>query len=62
MFAKLTENMELMDLVAQYYDYVAEFDDIAEKETQLKGMRDEKQAILDDLIRQYNSLDIDPST
>jgi hypothetical protein len=62
LFAELTNNRELMELVAKYYDYVAQYDQIVVKQTQLKGMRDEKQALLDDLIRQYNTLDIDPST
>lgn len=66
-FAKLTmsvwrlmqefgKNKELMKYVMKYYDLVAEYDELVVKKYQLIQVKDEKQALLDGLLAEYNGL------
>ena len=66
-FAKLTmaiwrltqefgKNQELMKHVMKYYDLVAEYDELVVRKYQLAQVKNEKQALLDSLVAEYNSL------
>lgn len=57
LFQEFGSNKELMELVVQYYDCVAKFDQLFTKKTQLEGLRDEKLNMLDELRREYDQLD-----
>lgn len=56
LFNELTKNEEVMELVMKYYDFIAEHEQLVVKYEQLKGLRDDKLAILNDLLQKYNSL------
>ena len=53
---EFSRNEKLMDLVSRYYDLVAEYDKIYIKRTQLKTILDEKLALIDKLIQEYNGI------
>lgn len=54
LFQQFSRNKELMALVMQYYDLIAEYDGLVVKRTQLEGIRDEKISIIQDLTDEYN--------
>lgn len=56
LFNELTKNEDVMDLVIRYYDYIAEHEQLVVKYEQLRGLRDDKLAILKDLLQKYNAL------
>ena len=56
LFKEFSSNKELMKLVMEYYDLMAEWDFIWTKLYRLRGIRDEKLALMDGLTEDYNAI------
>lgn len=56
MFNEFERHRSLLELVAKYYDYLSEYDQLYTKRYQLKLMFDQKKQILDQLLSEYNSI------